>query len=141
MTTKEYLNQIHKIDLMIEAKLDEIASLREMACRITIPTNSEKVKTSLKTDKLTDTVDRIIRVEKEIDKMVEELIQKRKTIIGQIDAIEDPDYYSFLTYRYIQQLPTKEIASKMGIAHSAMFRTQKEALQEFEKIHGSEYLQ
>ena len=139
MTTKEYLNQIYKINLMLEAKLEEINSLRAMACRISVPTKTEKVKSSPNTDKLENAVVKIVEVEKETEKVFEELIKKRKNIIDQIDAIEIPEYYSFLTYKYVQMLQTKEIADKMGIAKSAMFRIQSEALEEFEKRYRSEY--
>ena len=140
MTTREYLNQIHKINLMIEAKLDEINRLRDMICRISVPMNGEKVKSSSDPDKLTNTVAKIIKLEKEIDKNVEQLVLLRKKIISQIDAISDPLYYSFLTYRYVQQLSTKEIFSKMNIGKTAMFKIQKNALLEFEKIYGEEYI-
>ena len=140
MTTREYLNQIHKINLMIEAKLDEINRLRDMVCRISVPMNGEKVKSSSDPDKLTNTVAKIIKLEKEIDKNVEQLVLLRKKIISQIDAISDPLYYSFLTYRYVQQLSTKEIFSKMNIGKTAMFKIQKNALLEFEKIYGEEYI-
>ena len=140
MTTREYLNQIHKINLMIEAKLDEINRLRDMVCRISVPMNGEKVKSSSDPDKLTNTVAKIIKLEKEIDKNVEQLVSLRKKIISQIDAISDPLYYSFLTYRYVQQLSTKEIFSKMNIGKTAMFKIQKNALLEFEKIYGEEYI-
>ena len=140
MTTREYLNQIHKINLMIEAKLDEINRLRDMVCRISVPMNGEKVKSSSDPDKLTNTVAKIIKLEKEIDKNVEQLVSLRKKIISQIDAISDPLYYSFLTYRYVQQLSTKEIFSKMNIGKTAMFKIQKNALLEFDKIYGEEYI-
>ena len=140
MTTREYLNQIHKINLMIEAKLDEINRLRDMVCRISVPMNGEKVKSSSDPDKLTNTVAKIIKLEKEIDKNVEQLVSLRKKIISQIDAISDPLYYSFLTYRYVQQLSTKEIFSKMNIGKTAMFKIQKNALLELEKIYGEEYI-
>ncbi len=139
MTTKEYLNQIYKINLMLEAKLEEINNLRAMACRVTVPSECEKVKTSTNPDKIVNAVAKIVDLEKETENIVEDLIKKRKTIIEQIDAIEVPEYYSFLTYKYVQLLQTKEIADKMGIAKSAMFRIQAEALEEFEKRYRSEY--
>ena len=140
MTTREYLNQIKKIDLMIEAKLDELSNLRMMACNITIPAGLEKVKSSPDPDKLVNAVAKIIKTENEIDKLVEELISKRKIIIGQIDSIEEVSYYSFLTYKYIQNMSSKEISSKMGIEHAALYRVQKAALQEFEDLYGEEYM-
>lgn len=140
MTTKEYLNQINKINLMIEAKLEDIACLRNIACRITVPTENERVKSSIDIDKMSNAVTKIIELEKETEVLVDELIKKRKMIIKQIDDMDNSDYYSFLTYKYVQLLQTKEIAGKMGIAKSAMFKIQNEALREFEERYGTEYL-
>ena len=140
MTTREYLNQINKINLMIEAKVEDEERLRALATKITVPMDGERVKSSPDPDKMTKVVAKIIELDDEIESAVKELIEKRKIIVSQIDSIEVPEYYSFLTYKYMQNLQAKEIAGKMGIAKSVMFTIQNEALFEFEKKFGGLYL-
>ena len=140
MTTKEYLGQIRKLSLMVEAKLDERYRLMSLACRITVPTDGDRVKSTPDPDKMANAVEKIIKCEKEIDVLVENLLDKRKEIISQIDNLENPSAYGILTYRYVQFLSDKEIADKMDIAISAVYKIQKAALMEFEKKYGSIYL-
>ena len=132
MTTREYLDQIRKLSLMIEAKLDERYKLMSLACRITVPTDGDRVKSSSDPDRLTNIVEKIIKCEKEIDFLIDETLVKRKEIISQIDNIENPATYGILTYRYVQFLSDKEIADKMHVALSSVYKIQKAALIEFE---------
>ena len=140
MTTREYLSQIRKINLMIEAKVEDSIRLRTLATKITVPTDGERVKSSPDPDKLTNVVAKIVELDREIEESVKELIKKRKIIYRQIEEIENPEYYSFLIYKYTQFLQSKEIAGKMNVSKSVMFTIQAQALLEFEKKYGSEYL-
>ena len=140
MTTREYLDQIRKLSLMIEAKLDERYKLMSLACRITVPTDGDRVKSSSDPDRLTNIVEKIIKCEKEIDFLIDETLVKRKEIISQIDNIENPATYGILTYRYVQFLSDKEIADKMHVALSSVYKIQKAALIEFEMKYGHIYL-
>ena len=108
MTSKQYLEQINKLNLMINNKLQEIYELRTIATRVTISTENERVKSS-PTNVLENSVAKIIDKQWEIERLVDELIDKRTTIIAQIDAIENQRFYSILTYKYVQCLTIKEI--------------------------------
>lgn len=140
MTTKEYLNQIEKITLMIDAKLEERYRLMSLACRVTVPTDGERVKSTSDPDKMANMVDKIIACENEIDSLVTELLAKKAQIVHLIDSIENPNLYNVLTLRYVQFLNDKEIAGKMNIAPSNVYKLQKSALIEFETRYGSKYL-
>lgn len=140
MTTKEYLGQIEKITLMIDAKLDERYRLMSLACRVTVSTEGERVKSSPDPDKMTNIVEKLIKCEEEIDILVDSLLKKKNVIISQIDAIENPNLYNILTLKYVQFLPDKEIAIKMGMVQSNVYKVQKAALGEFERRYGEKYL-
>ena len=140
MTTKDYLSQIHRLDLMIEAKNNEIERLRAMVCKITVPLEGERVKSSPDPDKMTNTIAKIIKLEEELAETIASYVGKRKLIVSQIDKIADTKHYNFLTLRYVETLPMKEIKVKMGIEDSELFRTQRTALKEFETTYGVLYL-
>ena len=140
MTTKDYLSQIHRLDLMIEAKNNEIERLRALACKITVPIEGERVKSSSDPDKMTNTVAKIIKLEDELVETIASYVEKRKLIVSQIDKISETKNYNFLTLRYVETLPMKEIKGKMGIEDSELFRTQRTALKEFENTFGVLYL-
>lgn len=140
MTTRAYLDQIRKLSLMIEAKLDERYKIMSLACRITVPTDGERVKNTSDPDKLSNVVEKLIKCEKEIDMLIEETIKKRNEIIALIDTLENPSSYGILTFRYVQFLSDKEIADKMHVAVSSVYKIQKIALLEFEEKYGPRYL-
>lgn len=140
MTTREYLNQINKINFMIETKVEDEVRLRALATKITVPMDGERVKSSPDPDKMTKVVAKIIELDDEIKAAVEDLIVKRKIVYSQIDSIENPDYHKFLTYKYTQSLQAKEIADKMHLSKSAVFIIQADALKDFEEKFGHLYL-
>lgn len=140
MTTKEYLNQIRKLTFMVDAKLEEIYRLRTLACRITVSTEGERVKSSSDPDRLTEAVAKIIKNEEELNLLVKRLMKQRTQIIEQIDSLENPNSHKILTLRYVQELSDKEIAAKMNIVPSNVYKIQKVALAEFEDRFGDKYM-
>ena len=140
MTTKEYLNQIGKLTFMIEAKFEELYRLQTLACRVTVATDGERVKSSPDTDRMAEAVEKIIKCEEELNVLIKRTVNQRSQIIKMIDALDNPNSHKILTLRYVQELTDKEIASKMNIAPSHVYKVQKTALIEFEEKYGDKYL-
>lgn len=140
MTTKEYLNQIGKLTFMIEAKFEELYRLQTLACRITVATEGERVKSSPDPDRMADAVEKIIKCETELNALIKRTVNQRSQIIKMIDELENPNSHKILTLRYVQDLTDKEIASKMNIAPSHVYKVQKTALNDFENKYGDRYL-
>ena len=97
MTTKDYLNQIRKLTFMVDAKLEEIYRLRTLACRITVSTEGERVKSTPDPDRLADAVAKIIKNEEELNILVKRLMNQRTQIIGMTDELENPNSHKILT--------------------------------------------
>ena len=74
MTTKDYLNQISRLNRMINNKLSEITQLRELSCSISAVRNEERVKSSFNPDKIGSTYAKIDEMEHSLDKMIDEYI-------------------------------------------------------------------
>ena len=140
MTTKEYLNQIGKLTFMIEAKFEELYRLQTLACRVTVATEGERVKSTPDPDRMADAVEKIIKCEEELNALIKRTVNQRSQIIKMIDALDNPNSHKILTLRYVQELTDKEIASKMNIAPSHVYKVQKTALIEFEEKYGDKYL-
>ena len=140
MTTKEYLNQIGKLTFMIEAKFEELYRLQTLACRVTVATDGERVKSTPDPDRMADAVEKIIKCEEELNALIKRTVNQRSQIIKMIDALDNPNSHKILTLRYVQELTDKEIASKMNIAPSHVYKVQKTALIEFEEKYGDRYL-
>jgi hypothetical protein len=66
MTTKDYLNQISRLNRMINNKLTEIAQLRELSCSISAVKNEERVLSSSDPDKIGTTYAKIDEMERNL---------------------------------------------------------------------------
>lgn len=140
MTTKEYLNQIERLDKMITNKLSEIYQLKIMACSITVSGDSERVQTSGNQDKLGSTIAKIVDLERETDKLVDSLVDKRKEILKQIDNMKNIDHYDVLHKHYVERRTFQDIADSENWSIRQVFNIHGRALQEFEKMYGDTYL-
>ena len=140
MTTKEYLNQIERLDKMITNKLSEIYQLKIMACSITVSGDSERVQTSGNQDKLGSTIAKIVDLERETDELVDSLVDKRKEILKQIDSMKNIDHYDVLHKHYVERRTFQDIADSENWSIRQVFNIHGRALQEFEKMYGDTYL-
>lgn len=140
MTTKDYLNQINRLDKMIQNKLSEIYRLKTMSCSITVSTEREAVQTSTNKDKLGSAISKIVDLENETNVLVSNFIEKRNNIISQIDDMDNVEYYQVLSLRYVNQNTFEEIAENTNWSIRKIFSLHGRALQEFERLYGNEYL-
>ena len=139
MTTKDYLNQISRLNRMINNKLVEIQQLKEMSCSISAITNGEKVQTSLSPDKIGSSIAKIDEMERNIDSMIDEYVDKKNLIISQIDSIENETYYNILFAKYVEKKTFEKIADEMTYSWRQIVRLHGRALQEFERLYGDVY--
>lgn len=112
MTAKEYLQQIHKADKRIENKLSEISSLRALTESVTSSWKEDVVQSSSSGDKLGDTINRIIDLERELNADIDRLIDLKREVMKVIDQLEEP-YCDILYKRYFQYMRWEEIALEM----------------------------
>lgn len=140
MTTKEYLGQISRLNRMINNKLTEIAQLKDMAASISAPQSGERVQTTPNFDKIGTKYAKIDEMERKIDGMVDELVDKKEKIIQQIDSMEDENTYNILFARYIEKKTFEVIATEMKYSLRQVVRLHGTALKQFEKKYGEGYL-
>lgn len=140
MTTKEYLGQISRLNRMINNKLTEIAQLKDMAVSISAPQSGESVQTTPNFDKIGTKYAKIDEMERKIDGMVDELVDKKEKIIQQIDSMEDENTYNILFARYIEKKTFEVIATEMKYSWRQVVRLHGTALKQFEKKYGEGYL-
>ncbi len=113
MNTKTYLNQISRLDKMIQNKLSEIYRLKTIACSVTVSTDKEAVDVSSDKDKLGSTVTKIVDLEKDTDRLVDEFMRKRNHIIKtvsirlnrlQVGLLQLVQMNLLLTHRLLQKI-------------------------------------
>ena len=67
----------------------ELAQYKELAHSVSAVKNTERVQSSMSYDKLGDSVAKIQELEKEVDTMIDEYVDKKRKIISQIDDMEN----------------------------------------------------
>lgn len=141
MTTKEYLSQISRLDRMIKNKLTELSQLKELSCGLSAITNEERVQTTPNFDKIGTAYCKIEAMEENIDKLIDEYVDKKDEIIAQIDSMENETHYDILFARYIEKKTFEKIATDMHYSFRNITRLHGKALQAFEKKYGELYLE
>lgn len=141
MTTKDYLNQVGRLNRMINNKLVEIAQLKELTCSISAIQTGERVQTTPNYDKIGTAYVKIDEMERKLDKLIDTYIDKKNHIIGQIDGIEDEMLYNILFARYIERKTFEKIATELEYSWRQIIRLHGKALKQFENQYGREYLE
>lgn len=141
MTTKKYLNQISRLECMINNKLAEIAQLRELSRSISAVSTEERVRSTPNFDRIGSTYAKIDEMEKNLDKIIDDFTQKKQKIISQIDSMENENVYKILFSHYIKKKSFEKIAVEMDYSYRQTIRLHGKALQQFEEKFGDEYLE
>lgn len=140
MTTKEYLRQIERVNLIIEDKITEIESLRGIAIRLNCNSETERVQTSGVKDRIGDIVSDIVDKEEELKAVMSEHIKRKTIIVKQIESITNNTYYKILNKRYIRFQGLQQIADEMGYSKRQIDRLHGKALLDFESLYGKNYV-
>jgi DNA-directed RNA polymerase specialized sigma24 family protein len=139
MTAKEYLKRYRTLNAYIDCKLEEVAQLRELSTRIS-PTAMFDRNGNV-SDKVGHTAAKIVDLEREIDREVDELVEMRKEIEETISMIEDIDIRTVLEYRYINGFSWRRIAYTMHYSEDHvtcyLHRKALRAVDEIININGS----
>lgn len=109
---KDYLGQIKKIDSLINNKIKEREQWFELATSCTAKLGDDKVQSSGSQQKMADAMHRCMEIDKEIEKYIDELIDKKLEIINTIEKLPEKEY-DVLHKIYIQELSFDETAESM----------------------------
>ncbi len=137
MTAKEYLQQLHKADVIIDQRIQEKADLRARLSSIgSFDCSKERVQTSLPEGAgYEQRIIRIIDLEDEIDHLIDEYVSLKHKIIGEIHGLNDADQIKVLYKRYVLYEKFEQIAVDLDFSIRNVYFVHGNALQEFQKIH------
>lgn len=132
VTPKEYLRQLRVFSIKIQQKKDELESLKAAAENVTASIDNERVQTSPK-DRMPEDISRIVDLESEIYKDIQELLILKNKIINEIQELSNPVYIEILYKRYVEYKSLEEIAVRMSYSYRQIKRLHGYALQAFRK--------
>lgn len=138
MKAKDYLQQLEKLDTIINQKIQEKCDLRSLVTGVSSPDPSaERVQGgSLPGDTgFAKTINKIVDLEKEIDSDIDAFIDKKDKIINKIHGLQSAKHIDLLFKKYVQYKKFEQIAVEMGYTYQYVIELHGYALQEFERTY------
>ena len=129
---KEYLSQAFRIDQRIQSKMEQVASLNDLATRATATYSDMPGSETRNLHRMEDAILSIIELEAEINGDICKLVQTKKDIVHKIKAVQNTEYQTLLELRYLCYKPWLEIAEAMGYSEAGVYKLHGKALR---KIH------
>lgn len=133
MRAQQYLEQVDKLEALIQNKQIEKAQWKDIALSITGKYEGERVQSSGSKQKMSDAVNRIIQIDREIDSLIDRQIDSRLEIISTIEQLKTTEY-DLLHKIYIQHMTFKEVAAAKDKSVSWATTVHGRALQSLQRI-------
>lgn len=131
---KEYLERIKWYDVMINSKLEELATLDSMVKRITPVMNTTGGGVSGNQDKLGDTIAKIVDLQAEINRDVDMFVDMKTEATALLKKITKAEHFQVLHKRYVQYESFEQIAMEMKYTYRGVCYIHGRALQAFGKV-------
>ena len=133
MRAKDFLQQVAKLDKLIENKLIEIQQLKALADNTTGNMTGDRVQTTRNPNRIPDAICRYIDIEQEIKGHVDEYIRAKQRVISVIEQLS-PTEYDILHKIYVQGLTMYDVADKYDRTYSWVTTIHGRALKNVQKI-------
>ena len=130
MTAKEYLNQAHRLDQRINSKIEQVASLNELATKCTSSLTGMPKAPNQATSTMAEAVTKIVDLQTEINRDIDTLVDLKREIVSVIKQVENLEYQTLLEKRYLCFRTWEQIAVDMGYDLRWLYRLQRRALSE-----------
>ena len=124
MSPKEYLSQAMYIDQRIDSKLQQVATLRESAAKVTATLTDMPRSASPNPQAMENTIVKIIDLENEFNRLVDLKAEVKRVIL----RLSSPDLKLVLELLYLCFKPWSEIMETLGISGTSVYRVHGEAL-------------
>lgn len=133
MKAKAFLQQIVKLDKMIENKTFEVEQWKAIANGTTAQMGGERVQSSGSQQKMADAIVKYIELENEVANQIDILIDTKKDVIRVIEQL-DPIEYDILHKCYVQHFTLYEVAALYGNSYSWATTKHGNALKNVQRI-------
>ena len=132
MKAKEYLSQAYRLDQRIDAKIEQVMSLRNLAAKATSTLSDVAPSGTRNVHRMEDIIMRIFDLENEINADIDILVALKREIVSTIKSVPNLEYQILLELRYLCFKPWEQIAVEMGYGIDNVFRLHQKALKDLE---------
>ena len=134
MQAKEFLKNLIQIDMMISCKKEQIAELRETLTSIGCATDNERVQTSIKGDKMTNVIAKIMELENLVNNDIGILTEYKLQAREMIEKLQNNVEKIVLYKRYFDCKSFEQIAVECNYSWRHVHRIHGNALINLDKI-------
>lgn len=128
LTAKEYLSQAYHLDQRINAKLEQVMALRELATKANSTLSDMPRADSPNVCRMEDIILKIVDSENEINAEIDKLVDLKRELRAVIGAVEQPEYQTLLELRYLCFKTWEQIAVAMVYSIQHTYRMHDQAL-------------
>ena len=128
MTAKEYLGQAYRLDQRINSKLEQVASLNELATKCTWALTGMPRNPNRRTSTMAEAVAKIVDLQTEINYDIDRLIDLKREMVKLIKSVDNTECQTLLELRYLCFKTWEQIAVDMGYTIDNVYRIHRKAL-------------
>lgn len=133
MNIKEELRDLRTISKIIDSKIRQMEQLKKYYTTVrAFDYSKEKITGGTKKD-FTDTVNKIVDLEYEINNDIDKLINKKKYLDDFVKNVLSGTEYSIIQMRYFEELKWEEIALNINHEYRYTLKLHGKALQKLNK--------
>ena len=129
MNIREYLSQAYRLDQRINSKLEQVASLNELATKCTSTLTDMPRNPNRGTSTMADAVGKIVDLQAEINSDIDRLVDLKREMVRLIKAVNNTECQTLLELRYLCFKTWEQIAVDMGYTTRNIHLLHKKALE------------
>lgn len=114
MTAKEYLMQAYHLDQRINSKIEQVASLNDLAKKATVTISDMPRNPNRAVSTMANAVEKIVDLQQEINEEIDRLVDLKVEITNTIKKVENQDYQMLLEKRYLCFETWEDISYELG---------------------------
>ena len=134
MNARIFLSRAWNFELQVQSKLEQIEALKSLACRVNNGFGTEKVSASRNPSSMEDVILRIMELEGDLNRRIDELVAIKREIARTIDMVEDVNLRKKKEKRYLSFLPWEQIAVDLHYTGRWLRDKHVEALRAVQRI-------
>lgn len=129
MKAKDYLSQAYRLDQRINSKIEQVATLNELATKCTSTLTGMPRNPNKGSSPMADAICKIIDLENEINRDIDRLVDLKAEIVTVIKAVDNPEYQTLLELRYLCFKTWEQISVEMNYSIIQIYRLRDKALE------------
>ncbi len=134
MSVKNFLKQVQRIDRRISSKTEQVKVLRSLAADAGTIIDKNFVKKSGDKQRMEAIIVKIVDLENEIKKDLQEFLDLKQRAVSLIKILENSDYQVILELRYLCSKTWEEISEITHFSPQHVYRLHYKALSTLENL-------